>query len=155
MVFPAALNATAPFLPTIYLILWYKVSLVTTGLRFLLVSCFQLYPTFKGTILASVLLVILVAVFLTSLELGGDDVHTDELLPPFIRVFLEVLMVCHTAAEGTCELVDNDIDHCPIRYLVVGVQSINFIKIILDLASLPEFVNLQVCPVRTVLVCII
>ena len=132
MVFPAALKATAFFLPTIYLILWYNVSLVTTGLLFLLVSCFDLYPIFKGTLLASILVVILAGVFVALLELGSDDVYTDELLPPFVRVFPEVLIVCHTAAEATCELVDNNIDHCPIRYFVVGVQSINFMKIILD-----------------------
>ena len=132
MVFHAALKATDFFLPMIYLILWYKVSLVTTGLLFLLVSCIELYPIFKGTLLASVLVVILAGVFGPSLELGGDDVHTDELLPPFNRVFPEVLIVCHTAAKGTCELVDNDMNHCPIWYFGVGVPSINIIKIILD-----------------------
>ena len=89
------------------------------------------------------------------LELVGDDVHRDELLPPFIRVFPEVLIVCHTAAEGTCELVDNDIDLCPIRYFGVGVQSINFIKVILYCACLRDFVNLQVCPICTVKVSIV
>ena len=121
MVLPAGLKATAFLLPPIYLILRYKVSFVTTGLLPLFCSCFELYPIFKGTLLASVLVVILVGVLVSALELGGDDIHTDELLPPFIRVFPEVLLVCHTAVEGTCELVDDDIDHCPIRYCVVGV----------------------------------
>ena len=94
---------------------------VTTGLLLFLCSCFELYPIFQGTLLASVFAIVLAVVLLPSLELGGDDVHTDELLPPFVRVFSEVLIVCHTAAEGTCELVDNDIDHCSIRYFVVGV----------------------------------
>ena len=93
--------------------------------------------------------------FVPSLELGGDDVHTDKLLAPFVRVFPEGLIVCHTAAEWTCEFVDNDIDHCPIRYFGVGVQSINFVKVILDWASLPEFMNLQVCTICAVMVSII
>ena len=88
-------------LPPIYLILWYKVSFVTTGLLLLLCSCFELYPIFKGTLFASVLAVVLSAVLIPSLKLGGDDVHTDELLTPFIRVFPEVHLGCHTAAEGT------------------------------------------------------
>ena len=155
MVLPATLKATAFLLSPIYLILWYKVSLVTTGLLFLLESCYELYPIFEGTLLSSILAVILAGVLLPSLELSSDDVHTDELLSPFIRVFPEVLIVCHTAAEGTCELVDNDIDHCPIWYFGVGVQSINFIKIVLDWASLPDFVNLQVCPICAVMVSII
>ena len=94
-------------------------------------------------------------VLVPSLELDDDDVHTDELLSPFIRVFPQVLIVCHTVAEGTCKLVDNDIDPCPIRYFGVGIQSINFIKIILDRASLPEFVNLQVCSICAVMVSIV
>ena len=61
----------------IYLILWYKVSLITTELRFLLESCFELYPILEGTLLASVFAVILAKVLVPSLELGGDDVHTD------------------------------------------------------------------------------
>ena len=86
---------------------------------------------------------------------SADDVHTDELLSPFISLFAEVLIVCHTAAEGTCELVTDDIDHCPIRYFGVGVQSINVIKITVDWSSLPEFVNLQVCPICQVMVSVI
>ena len=105
--------------------------------------------------LSSILAVILVRVLVPPLELGRDDVHADELLTPFIRVFPEVLIVCHTVAEGTCELVDNDIDHCPIRYVGVGVQSINFIKIILYWTSLPKFVNPQVCSICAVMVSII
>ena len=131
MVFPAALKATAFLLPVMYLILWHKVSLVTTGLRLLLRSCFELYPIFKGALLASVLAIILAGVLVPSFQLGGDDVHMDELLAPFIRVFPKVLVVCHTAAEEACELVDDGIDHCPIRYFGVGVQAINFVKVIL------------------------
>ena len=70
-------------------------------------------------------------------------------------VFPEVLIVCHTAAEGTCELVDNDIDHCPIRYFGIGVQSIDLIEVILDGSSLPEFMYLQVCTICLVMVSII
>ena len=72
-----------------------------------------------------------------------------------VGVFSEVLIVCHTAAAGTCELVDDDIDHCPVRYFVVAVQSIKFVKVILDWASLPEFMNLQVCPICAVMVSIV
>ena len=63
--------------------------------------------------------------------------------------------MCHTAAEGTCEIVDNDIDHCPLQDFGVGIQSINFVKVILDLASLPEFMNLQLCPICAVMVSIV
>ena len=90
-----------------------------------------------------------------SLELRSNDVHTDELLASFIRVFAKVLIVCHTAAEGTCELVDNDIDHCPIRHVGVDVLSINFIEIILDWSSVPEFGYRQVCPIGAVMVYIV
>ena len=72
-------------------------------------------------LLASVLAVVLAGVLVPSLELAGDNVHTDELLPTFIRVFSKVLIVCHTALVGTYELVDNDIVYCPIRYFGVGV----------------------------------
>ena len=155
MVLPAALKATAFLLPTIYLILWYKVSLVTTGLLYLLGSCFELYPIFEGTHLSSILAVILARVLVPPLELSRNDVYMDELLTPFIRVFPKVLIVCHTVAEGTCELVHNDNDHCPIRYVGVRVQSINFIKIILYWGSLPKFVNPQVYSICAVMVSII
>ena len=98
MVLPAALKATAFLLPTIYLILWYKVSLVTTGVFLPLCACFELYSMLKGTLLASVFAIVLASVLVPLLELGGDDVYIDELLPPFVRVFSEVLIVCHTAA---------------------------------------------------------
>ena len=64
-------------------------------------------------------------------------------------------MVCHTAAEGTCELVDNDIDHCPVWYVGIVVQSINLIEVVLDWYRLPEFVYLQVCPIGAVMVSIV
>ena len=108
-------------LPPIYRILSYNVSFVTTGLLLFLCSCFQLYPIFQGTLLASVFAIVLAVVLLPSSELGGDDVHTDKFHPPFARVFTQVLIVCHTAAEGTCELVDYDIDHCHILYFGIGV----------------------------------
>ena len=72
-------------------------------------------------LLASVFAVVLARVLVPLLELGGDDDHTDELLPPFVKVFWEVLIVCHTAAEVACELVDNDIDYCPIQYFGMGI----------------------------------
>ena len=121
MVLPAALEATALLLPPIYLILLYKVSFVTTGLLLFLCSCFELHPIFKGKVLASVFAIVLAGVLVPALALDGDDVHTDELLSPFVRVFSQVLIVCHTAVEGTCKFVDNDIDHCSIRYFGVGV----------------------------------
>ena len=70
---------------------------------------------------SSVLAVVLAGVLVSVLQHGGDDIHANELLSPFIRIFTEVLIVCHTALEGTCELVDNDIDDCTIRYFGVGV----------------------------------
>ena len=106
-------------------------------------------------LLASVFAIVLAGMLVPSSELGGDDVHANELLPPFVRVFSWVLIVCHTAAERPCELVDNDIDYCPIWYFGVGVQSTNFVKVILDWASLPEFMNLQVCTICAVMVSII
>ena len=63
--------------------------------------------------------------------------------------------MCHTAAEGTCELVDDDIDNCTIRYFRIGVQSIDLIEVILDGSSLPEFMYLQVCPICAGMVSII
>ena len=72
-------------------------------------------------LLPSVLAVVLAVVLVPALELGGDDIHANELISPFIRIFSEMLIVCHTAAEGTCKLVDNDLDHYPIRYFGVGV----------------------------------
>ena len=63
--------------------------------------------------------------------------------------------MCHTAAEWTCELVHDDIDHFPMRYFGIGILSINCIKVVLDWTSLPEFENLQVCPIRAVMVSII
>ena len=99
--------------------------------------------------------VILASVLVPSLERGGDDVHRDKLLPAFVRVFSEVLIVCHTAAEGTCELVDDDIDHCSIWHFGVGVQSIYLIHVIWIKAGLPEFVDFQVCPISAVMVSIV
>ena len=155
MVLPAALKATAFLLPPIYLILWYKVSFVPTGLLLLLCSCFELYLIFKGTLLGSVLAVVLAAVLISSLELGGDDVHTYELFAAFIRIFTQVFVVCHAAAKGTCELVDDDSDHCPIWYFGIGVQSINLIEVVMDWSSLPKFGYLQVCPICAVMVSIV
>ena len=80
-----------------------------------------------------------------SLELSGDDFHGDELLTPFAWILTQVLVGRHAAAEGTWELIDDNIDHCPIQYFGVAVQSINFVQEILDCASLPEFIYLQVC----------
>ena len=102
-----------------------------------------------------VLAVVLAGVLVPALELRGDDIHSDELLPPFVRVFSQVLIVCHTAAEGTCELFDNHLNHCPIRYFGIGVHSINFVKVILYWASPPEFMKLQVCPICAVMVSIV
>ena len=76
-------------LPAIHLVLWYEVSFVTTGLLLLLCSCFELYPIFKGTLLASVLTVVLAVVLVPALELGGDHIHANELLSPSIRIFAE------------------------------------------------------------------
>ena len=104
-----------------------------------------------GTPLASVLAVVLAVVLVPALEFGGNDIHADELLPSFVSVFPKVLIVCHSAVEGTCEDLHDDMNHCPIRYFGVGVPSINFGKVILDWASLPEFVNLQVCPIWAVI----
>ena len=67
-----------------------------------------------------------------ALELGGDDIYVDELLPPLVRGFSEVFVVRHTTAQGTCELVDDNIDHCPIWYFGVRVLWINFVKVILN-----------------------
>ena len=55
------------------------------------------------------------------LKLGGDDIHMAELLPPLVRVLSDVPIVYNTAAQGTCVLVDNDIDNCPIRYFGIGI----------------------------------
>ena len=136
MVAHSTLEATSVLLP-VFLNLVRDVFSITVLLWsvLLLWYSYQLYPILEGTLLASVLAVVLAGVLVSVLELGGDDIHTDELLPPYIRVFPKILMVCHTAAEGTCELVDNDIDQCPIRYFGVGLQSNNFIKIILDLCK--------------------
>ena len=128
---------------------------VTTGFLFLFCACFELYPIYKGTVLASVFAIVLAGVLVPSLELGGDDVHTDELFSPFIRIFPQVLIVCQTAAEGTCELVNNDIDHCPIWYFGIGVQSIDLIEIMLDGSSVPEFVYFQWCPIGAGMVSIV
>ena len=48
---------------------------------------FERYPILKGTLLASVFAIVLALVLGPLLELGGDDLHTDELLPPFITLF--------------------------------------------------------------------
>ena len=133
VVFAAVLNATAFLLPPIYLILWYKVSFPTTGLLLLLCSCFELYPIFKGTLLASFLVVILAGVLPPSLELGSDDVHADELLPPFIRVFLQVLIVSHSVAEVVMAL----------RYILRDpVDS----EVVVHLSTVPQYL-LDILPV--------
>ena len=62
--------------------------------------------------------------------------------------------MCHGAAAGTSELVGDGIDHCPILYLIVGIQLINFVNVTPDRPSLPEFVNLQVCAICAVMVSI-
>ena len=62
MVLPAALKATAFLLPAIHLILWYKVSFVTTGLLRLFGSWFVLYPILAGTVLGSFFAVVLAGV---------------------------------------------------------------------------------------------
>ena len=84
-------------------------------------SCFQLYPIRKGTLLSSILAVILARVLVRSLERGADDVLLNQLLSLFIRIFAEVLILCHATVQGICELVENDIDPCPIRYFGLGV----------------------------------
>ena len=98
--------------------------------------------------------VILASVLVPSLERGGDDVHIDKLLPAFVRVFSEVLIVCHTAAEGTCELVDDDIDHCSVCYFGIGIQSINLIEVVLYRTSQPKLMSLEICPIGAVVVSI-
>ena len=87
-----------------------------------------------------------------ALELPGNDVHPDELLAAFGGVLSEGLTVCHAAAEGTGMLIDDNIDYCPVWYLSVGVQSINFVLVILDRASLPEFMDFPVCLISAVVV---
>ena len=154
LVLPAAFEAAAILLHAIYLFLWYKVLFVTSLLLLVFSPFFQLYPILKGKLLASILVVILVEVLVPALEFC-NDIHAHELLAPFIRVYSKVLIVCHTAAQGTCKLVDNDINDCPILYFGVGVQSINCVKVFLDWASLPELVNLWVCPICAVIVSII
>ena len=78
-------------------------------------------------LLPSFIAVVLAWVLEPSSELSGDDLHADELLPPFLRVLTEMFVVRHTAAEGTCELIDDDMDHCPIWYFSIGIQSIDLI----------------------------
>ena len=63
--------------------------------------------------------------------------------------------MCHTGAEGTCELVDDDIDHCPVWYFGIGVQSINLIEVVLNWSRLRKLVYLQVCPIGAVMVSIV
>ena len=87
VIFPATLKATAFLVPSIYLVLWYQVSFVTTGLLLPFGSCVELHPILKGTLLATVLTVVLAGVLVPSLELAGEDVHVHELLPPFVKVF--------------------------------------------------------------------
>ena len=106
----------------------------------------SLYSILKGMLLASVPAVVLAGVLLSSLELGGDDIHWNELLSPCIRIFAQVFVVCHAGAEGTCELVDDDLDTCPVWHFGICVQSINLIEVVLDWPSLPKCVYLQVCP---------
>ena len=78
-------------------------------------------------LLASVFAVLPAGVLVHSLQLGGDDVHTDELLVTFVWILTEVFLVRHAAAEGTCEFIDNDIDHCTIWNFRMGLQSIKLI----------------------------
>ena len=114
VVLPAALITTALLLPSIYRILWYKVWFVTTGLLPVLWSCIKLDPILEGTLHASIFIVVLAFVLVPSLELSADDLHTDELLTSFVRILTEVFVVRHIAAEGTCELIDDDIDYCNV-----------------------------------------
>ena len=87
-----------------------------------------------------------------ALELTGNDVHADELPPPFLRILAKVFIVGHTAGGGTCELVGDYIDACAIWYLGVGIQPINLVQVVLDRATLLEFMNLQVSSICTVMV---
>ena len=105
----------------------------TDKLRSVLLVCStsKLYPILEGMLLASILVVILAGVLVPSLQLGRDDVHADELLSPLVRVFPKVLKVCYTAAEGACDLVDDDIDYGTIWYFSVGMQAINLMQVIL------------------------
>lgn len=91
----------AVLLPPIHLILWYKVSLVTTRLLLLLRVCFELYPILNGTLLASFLIVILARMLVPALELPGNDLHADQLSSLLNRVQGEVLVVSYTAVEGS------------------------------------------------------
>ena len=109
----------------------------------------------KGTLLAWILVVNLARVLVPPFEFCGDVLHANEFLPPFVRVLPKVPIMCHPAAQGTCELIDTDMDHCPVCYFRVGFQSINFIEVILNWASLPEFVNVQVCTICVVMVSVI
>ena len=52
-----------------------------------------MYPIFKGTLLSSILAVILAGVLVSALELSGDDIHANELLSAFIRIFAAVFIV--------------------------------------------------------------
>ena len=127
VVLPVTLNATPLLHPSIHMILWYTVSLVSIGLLLLFWSCFELYPILEGTLLAAFLAVVLAGVLVSSLKLSSDDAHTDELLAPFIRILMEVFIERHSAAEGTCELIVDDIDYCPVWYFSIGIQLINLI----------------------------
>ena len=89
------------------------------------------------------------------MQLSADDVQTVELLPPFVRILTEVFVVRLTAAEGTCDLIDDDIDHCPVRDVSIGILAMNFIWVVLNRACLPEFVDFQVCPICAVMVSIV
>ena len=155
MILPAALKATAFLLPAIYLVLWYKISVGSTLLLLVLYSCVEPYPILEGKLLFSILAVILATVLVPSLELGGDDIHTDESLPPFVRILTQVFVVRHTAAEGTCELIDENIDHCPLWDFSIDVESMNVILVVLNRTSLPEYVNFQLCTICAVMVAII
>ena len=56
-----------------------------------------MYRILKRTLRASVFAVVLAGVLVPSLELSPDDVNTDELLPPFIRIFMQMFVVRHPA----------------------------------------------------------
>ena len=131
MVLPAALKATAFLLPPIYQILLYEASFVSTALLLLLCACFELYPILKDTLLATMFAVVLAGVLVPSMQLSSDLVHSAELLAPFVRILIQVFVVRHTAAEGSCELIDDDINYCPISYCGLGIQSINLIEVVL------------------------
>ena len=106
-------------------------------------------------LLASVLGVVLAGVLVSALQLSGDEIHANEFFCQCIRIFAEMFIVCHAAAEGTCELVDDDIDYCRVWYFGIDVLSINLMEVVLNWSTLPEFVYLPVCPIDPVMVSIV